>query len=284
MGRRDAYEKDYYRILGLKEDATAEEIKKAYRRLALQYHPDRNPGDRRAEDRFKEISEAYAVLIDNEKRQQYDHLRNLGLKGVEPGFRYSQEDIFRDLFNDPYARDIFEELSREFHSFGLQFDQAFFNRVFFGGRGFFFGGVFIAGPYGSRKFWFSGKPSDAFRKFPKEDRFIQTEGRTPLAKPGIAGGFLQWAGRKVWNYLFKKISGMAKGRDLHYELSITREEASSGTRKAFSFEREGNTETVIVRVPAGVREGTKLRLQGKGLAGKDGGVEGDLYLTIRIKD
>jgi len=284
MGRRNVYEKDYYRILGLKEEASDEEIKKAYRRLALQCHPDRNPGDKEAEERFKEISEAYGVLIDKEKRRQYDRFRHMGFEGAELGFRYSQEDIFRDLFKNPYARDIFEELSREFHRFGFQFDQAFFNRVFFGGRGFIFGGVFIAGPFGGRRFWFSRTPADAFKKPSRERRVFEQEEKAGLMKPGLTGGFLQWVGNKVWNYLLKKISGKAKGPDLHYDLSITREEAAFGARKTFSFKREGKTETILVKIPAGVMAGTKLRLQGKGLAGKDGGPDGDLYLTIRVQD
>ena len=77
--------KDYYLLLGINEKASDEEIKKAYRRLALKYHPDRNPGDASAEERFKEISEAYGVLIDKEKRIQYDRLRSDGRKERSTG-------------------------------------------------------------------------------------------------------------------------------------------------------------------------------------------------------
>ncbi len=82
--------RDYYEILGVKKDASESNIKKAYRKLAMQFHPDRNPGDKKAEERFKEINEAYAVLSDNEKRKQYDMF---GAKGFHQ--RFSQEDIFR---------------------------------------------------------------------------------------------------------------------------------------------------------------------------------------------
>ncbi len=95
--------KEYYAILGVSQDATEEELRRAYRRLALQHHPDKNPGDPRAGERFKEISEAYAVLMDQQKRRQYDAFRQAqaGAGGATGGFRYSQEEIFRDLFSNP---------------------------------------------------------------------------------------------------------------------------------------------------------------------------------------
>src|SRR6056300_979136 len=80
---------DYYEVLGVKKDSSAQDIKKVYRKLAMKYHPDRNKGDKEAEEKFKKISEAYAVLSDPEKRQQYD---TFGESGFQQ--RYSQEDIF----------------------------------------------------------------------------------------------------------------------------------------------------------------------------------------------
>ena len=92
--------KDYYAVLGIKKDASADEIKKAYRKLALKYHPDKNPGDKKAEEKFKELTEAYAVLSDPEKKRQYDQFGDAGFHQ-----RFSQEDIYRNFD----VGDIFRE-------------------------------------------------------------------------------------------------------------------------------------------------------------------------------
>ncbi|HEU5393561.1 MAG TPA: DnaJ domain-containing protein, partial [Candidatus Methylomirabilis sp.] len=151
-------EKEYYPILGLNEDASPEEVRKAYRKLALHYHPDRNRGDATAEERFKAISEAYAVLIDPERRRLYDLSRRAGAgvgtgTGATAGYRAqpgpysSQEDILRDLLHNRDAAAVFEELTREFQRMGFRFDDSFVRHVFVGGRGFVIGGVFFGGPF-----------------------------------------------------------------------------------------------------------------------------------------
>ena len=113
---------DYYQILGVKKDASRDEIKKAYRKLAMKYHPDHSKGDKAAEEKFKKISEAYAVLSDKEKRKEYDTFGSEGFRQ-----RFSQEDIFRGFdFGD-----IFRE-------FGFGGGDSFSGRA--GGRRFNFGG------------------------------------------------------------------------------------------------------------------------------------------------
>ena len=141
---RGRYERDYYRILGVHLEATEDEIRRAYRRLALQWHPDRNPGSTEAEERFKEISEAYAVLMDRTKRGGYDRVR----RGTGPGdFHVNREDVFRDLFTDPRASAIFEELARELQRMGLRVDRHDFQTTLFGGRSVVTGQVVIVSPW-----------------------------------------------------------------------------------------------------------------------------------------
>src|SRR5512146_907999 len=136
--------KDYYGILGVSTDATEVEIRKAYRKIALQWHPDRNQGNPEATERFKEISEAYGVLIDSSKRLQYDQARQ---SGTAESFRYTQEDILRDLFRNPSAAAMFEELAREFERMGMRVDRHYFDQVLFGGRTRVSGGIFIVSPF-----------------------------------------------------------------------------------------------------------------------------------------
>jgi curved DNA-binding protein len=126
--------KDYYQILGVPRNATEAQIKKAYRKLAMQYHPDRNPGKEQwANDRFKEINEAFGVLGDPEKRKQYDQFGTVGNIG--------------DIFGSPYTRTTFEDLMRDFGGSGLRFDflDDIFGEVLKGRRGSFSFKIFRQG-------------------------------------------------------------------------------------------------------------------------------------------
>lgn len=207
---------DYYEILGVDRKAEQAAIKKAYRKLALKYHPDKTKGDKASEEKFKQISEAYAVLSDQEKRQQYD---TYGSEGFQQ--RFSQEDIFRNVD----LGDILKE-------FGINF----------GGGGPRAGG---GSPFGS---------------------FFQ--------QAGGGGGFQSFQqGRPA---------PPPKGKDIILELSITLNEVQNGAEKTISLGRSANAEKVVVKVPAGIDSGKKLRVSGKGAPSPAGGQPGDLYLLIRV--
>jgi curved DNA-binding protein len=205
--------RDYYELLGVSRNASEEELKRAYRKLAMKYHPDRNANKKEAEERFKEINEAYAVLSDKEKRKQYDQF---GAEGFRQ--RYTQEDIFR----------------------GFDFDEILSG--IFGGRG-------------KRDFRFTGRGGFDFGDLFGGGGGYQEMGRTPL-----------------------------RGEDVVYELTLSLEEAAAGGEKRISYRKNGRTEEISVKIPRGIPSGKKLRLAGKGMAGKNGGPAGDLYLQISVAD
>ena len=290
---------DYYTLLDVERSATEDEIKRAYRKLAMRYHPDRNPGDPGAEERFKQISEAYAVLSDGEKRRSYDRFGAIwggaagrGAAGAG-GFRYSQEEILRDIFNDPFFRD----LGKDFMNAGVRFDEDFFSRTFFGGKGgLFFSGIFTNFPGRTA----THKRSDSIRR--RRDRNMSVGERLAAA----AG---RWVGRHLSKRLFGTVSSgtaartasktsskarstgqtrvpptrrQRQGGDIVLNLPLTPEEATAGGYKTITSPSGSTPEKLRVRIPAGVRPGTKLRLQGKGLSGGPEGRRGDLYLHVLI--
>jgi DnaJ-class molecular chaperone len=300
-------DKQYYEILGLGQEATEEEIKKAYRKLALHYHPDRNQGDSRAEERFKAISEAYAVLMDKDKRARYDAYRRDAARAAAtaapeaPDFFWNHEALFKDLFANQQARTIFEELSKDFNRLGFRFGDAFYKHVFFGplggggqvfGRGATFGGLFtFGGPGASGRR--AARRADALRWDYRERTVPGQAGWREVDEARARGGLAGGLGAKIRGYLadafggVKRTLALATGRrpgpDLSYDLDLTRDEAAHGTRKQLAFKRGDRLDEVVVKVPAGVRPGTRLRLRGKGLELK-GGIPGDLYLRVIVRD
>ena len=263
---RARFDKDYYRTLGLGPEAGEDDVRKAYRRLALQWHPDRNAGDPRAAERFKEISEAYAVLIDSAKRREYDRARQVG---APSGFSHTREDLFRDLFADPRASGIFDELARELQRMGMRVDSRYFQQTLFGGRTVITGGVFVITPL-TPVFGLLRLVGAALRG---------ARGEEPPPSRGVLGRLAD-AGR----WLLGTPAGALKGgesRDLTVTLQLSRSEAEQGGRKRLTVEREDGRDELLVRIPSGVRPGTRLRLRGKGRRAA-GEPPGDLYLAVDV--
>ena len=212
---------DYYKVLGVEKGSSSTETKKAYRKLALKYHPDKNKGDKASEAKFKEISEAYAVLSDPEKKQNYDTYGSADFRQ-----RYSQEDIFSGF-------DI-NDILRQFNGGG-------------GGRG----GTSFRSAGGSGG---GGSPFGSF--------FNQGGGG------GCGGGGCHPAPEK--------------GQDMTYQITVSLEDILLGAEKTISLRKNGTAQNVSVKIPKGIEEGKKLRLQGKGAASRNGGPAGDLYLKVDI--
>ena len=220
MASQDWFEKDFYKVLGVDKSVSQADLKKAYRRLARQYHPDSNPGDAAAESRFKEISEAYSVLSDAQQRQEYDQIRAMGsgarftAGGAGQGGQQGFEDVFGNLFGQG-ARG------------GARTQQR--------GGGFedLLGGMF----------------------------------------GGNGGGFGQTSGG------FRGFGGPTPGRDVTATTSIDFLTATKGDTVTLSG---GEGRPIQVRIPAGVTDGQKLKLRGKGEPSPDGGEAGDLVLTVRV--
>lgn len=205
---------DYYKTLGAKKDSTPAEIKKAYRKLALRYHPDKNKGDKKSEAKFKEINEAYAVLSDPEKKKQYDMFGSTDFHQ-----RYSQEDIFRGF-----------DLNDILRQFGMGGGSSNF-RSSMGGNG----------------------------------RFHSFFGH---GNNGGCGGGCQAAPEK--------------GQDMTYQINVSLEEVLYGAERTITLRKNGHSHDVSVKIPKGIEEGKKLRLQGKGGPSRNGGPPGDLFLKVEI--
>ncbi len=199
MANQDWFDKDFYKILGVAKDVSEAELKKVYRKLARQFHPDSNPGDAKAEARFKEISEAYSVLSDPEQRREYDQVRAMG-----GGARFT------------------------------------------GGAGGGFGGGFPGGAGGT-----------GF-----EDVFSNLFGGGRGGNPFGGGGF-----------------GPQPGSDLSMSTTLNFIDGVNGT----SIKVNIGGKDVSVNIPAGVSDGQKIRLRGKGQASPNGGPAGDLIINCAVK-
>jgi len=259
-------EKDFYEILGVDRNATPEEIKRAYRKLALQYHPDRNKSPDAAE-KFKEISEAYAVLSDSEKRKVYDSYGKAGVEG-----RYTTEDIFRGVDFE----DIFRDLG--FGGFGESIFDAFF-------RGGF-------RRYATEKtgediyYRFNITLEQALNGFEAKFNVRRKEACGSCNGTGAEGGRLiictscggSGSIKNTRRSMFGAFTTITTCSKCMGEGKIAKD-ICARCRGSGRVEKE---ETISLKIPAGVDDGYKLRVKGKGNAGEKGSKPGDLYVIINL--
>lgn len=217
MASQDWFDKDFYAVLGVSKDISAADLKKTYRKLARQYHPDSNPDDPKAEAKFKEISEAHTVLSDPETRKEYDQIRAMGSGArFSAGGRPGQPGGFEDVF----------------------------------------GGMFGGGGNQQRTSYQAGGFEDL------------------LGGMFGGGGFGQSTGG------FRGAGGPSKGRDLTASVNLDFVSAIKGD--TVKLQASGG-KPMNVKIPAGVSDGQKIRLKGKGEPSPDGGAAGDLVLTVSVR-
>jgi len=249
-------QQDYYRILGVKQDADADQIKEAYRRLAFQYHPDRNKENPAAVETMKGINEAYAALSNTEKRREYDAMRRQFGSSAYTRFRqaYTEQDIFHgsDIFH------IFEEMTR---SFGFRNPDEIFREFYgqgyrrfeFKRPGFYAGGFMFFGGLGKRN-----------------GHHLQ------LPALGSLG--------KLSRIVLKRITGIdlpEEAVDITDVIHLTARQALEGGPYAYFLRQK--KKKLVVHIPKGIRHGQRIRLAGQGRERRDGGGPGDLYLKVEIK-
>ena len=261
--------RDYYEVLGVQKNASKDDIKKAYRKLAIQYHPDKNPGNKTAEEKFKEATEAYEVLADDQKKAAYDQFGFAGVEGMGGGQQdYSQ--VFRgfeDIFGD------FSNISDIFGSF------------FGGGRSFRGGGGQGSVRQGANLRYDIEIPfKDAVFGTKVEIQYSRNESCPACKGSGADNG----SGRKTCPTC--QGSGQVRHSQGFFSVASTchacggegyiierpcRECGGSGTQK--------KRQKIMVTIPAGVENGKRVVIPRQGDSGPNGGPAGDLYVFIRIK-
>jgi molecular chaperone DnaJ len=270
LSTKDFLEKDYYKVLGVSKGASADEIKKSYRKLARKYHPDANKGDSTAEEKFKEISEAYNVLSDDKRRKEYDDARSLfGGGGVRmPGSSGGYNFDLGDLFGNSPGQ-----------GGGAG-----------GGLGDLLGGVFGRRSTQPRPRRGADVETEASLSFSDAidgatvSLHLAGEGPCKLCKgTGAKAGTVPrvcptcegtgQASRNLGNFAFSEPCKTCRGRGLVVDDPCPE---CSGSGRAMS------TRTIQARIPAGVGDGQRIKLKGKGAPGERGGPAGDLYVRVHV--
>lgn len=257
--------RDYYEVLGVERGAGADDIKKAYRKLAMKFHPDRNPGDKEAETRFKEAAEAYEVLADDKKRARYDQLGHAGVDGMGhagQGF-HSMEDIFAqfgDVFGGGGGGGIFEQ--------------------FFGG-----GARQERNQGASLKLGLAIPFREAVKGCTRTITLKRSETCTTCGGSGAKPGT-----KPKTCSLCHGHGAVRQGQGFFVVQTTCPQCGGSGTvvsdpcRDCRGQGSVPQDVTIKVRIPAGIEDGSRLRVAGEGEPGRDGGPRGDLYVYVQVEE
>ncbi len=258
--------RDYYEVLGVAKDADAAAIKRAYRKLAKKYHPDSNPGDKTAEQMFKDVNEAYDVLSDPKKKKLYDQFGHAAFdetagygQGAGNAGGFGGFGGFRNGSGGSYQSGSFRSGDGTYHEF--HFEGGDGDDIF----GDIFGNIF------------GGKGSAGGRSgFGSGSGFRGASGGSGFGAGSGFGGFGGGSG----------FSG--RGNDLNAEVQITFDEAVFGCEKTITIQNPNQPgsrpQTLQVKIPAGIETGKSIRLAGKGMPGTGGGAAGDLFLKITVSE
>ena len=258
--------RDYYEILGTIKSASPEEIKKAYRKVAIKYHPDKNKGDKAAEAKFKEASEAYHVLSDKGRRTNYDQFGHAAFEGAGGRGGFSNFD-FTSAFSDVFGSDIFEDF---FEGFGGTRGRGRRRSSDFRGEDLRYDlSISLEDAY-------NGKKQEI--NFSSSDKCITCNGSgaEPGSKPvscSTCGGHGQ----------VRSSQGFFTIQQTCPECAGSGEQISSPCRECRGIGKKQTKKKIFTNIPKGVDDGTRIRLSGKGEAGIKGGGNGDLYIFVSIK-
>lgn len=261
--------RDFYEILGVSKSASKEEIKKAYRQKAIQYHPDKNPGDKEAEDKFKEAAEAYEVLSDDNKRARYDQFGHAGM-GSSGGGGYSHDWNIEDIFSQ--FGDIFGGHFGSFGGFG-GFGSG-------GGRG----GRRVARGTDLRvkvKLNYSEIANGVEKKI-KVNKYVSCNSCDGTGAEG-SSGFTTCSTCRGSGYVTRVTNTILGQMQSTSPCPTCNGEGKTINNKCKACSGEGvvrDNEVITIKIPAGVAEGMQLNVSGKGNAARRGGVPGDLLVII----
>jgi len=258
--------RDYYGVLGVIKSSSSEEIKKAYRKLALKYHPDRNKDDKAAEAKFKEGSEAYHVLSNKERRANYDQFGHAAFEGTGGGDGFSNFD-FSSIFSDIFGSD--DPLDNFFEGFGGTRRRRRRSSDFKGADLRYDLTISLENSYNGKKQEINFASSD---KCERCDGY----GAEPGSKP-VSCSMCDGQGK------VRSSQGFFTIQQTCPECSGSGEQISSACKECRGVGKKQTRKKIYANIPKGVDDGTRIRLSSKGEAGIKGGGNGDLYIFVSIK-